>query len=343
MTASTIQVRDARKSNFFWAPNELIKRDGATLGVYGIAIYCALAAFADNENNTAFPSVATLAKTIGCSANKVREALSKLCDMKWIRSEARVTETDDGNTRFLSNLYYLLPTPGEVSQGEVPHTVSKGTAHGEVGVLHDSDQGTSQGEHDLYPLNNTQVTTPTEPKDSGAQPAVSTVTDPPSPAQPDATPKKKRARAAKPKEEKPKEPRQPDPAFDVIAERLFNAPPGSPALKDKSLCTRIGMVKSALHNAEITIGQFVDACSWYRQSTGLSLPRDPGKVVTMVLDYRAGHKADEDVVYANGMTRAQAKAASAETVAAYQGEDQAARAVMESIMNGTYQPQEANS
>lgn len=115
-------LRDIRKPGWFWARNELIERDGKTLGAHGVAVYCVLAKIAGNKDH-ALPSVGTIAEKIGCSPNTARKAIDKLVELGWVRREARRHVSEDGEVHHLSNKYYLLdgggtaspavPTPGD--------------------------------------------------------------------------------------------------------------------------------------------------------------------------------------------------------------------------------------
>ena len=112
---SNFDVRDTRNRNWLWMRRELLREHGDRLGVYGIAVYAALASFAD-ESNTAYPSIQSVADMIGCSTNKVRESINQLCQLGWIGYEEQ--HTDSG--RQTSHLFYLLKAPvnGEGSQRE---------------------------------------------------------------------------------------------------------------------------------------------------------------------------------------------------------------------------------
>lgn len=132
-------LRDVRAPGWFWAHNELIERDGADLGVYGIAVYCVLAKMA-GEKHVAMPSVGTIAKKIGCSSNKARDALQQLEEMGWIKIRPRSAVSSDGKTYQLSNEYLLL------NNGTPQHAVptppdEEGTPQsGEGGTPPDGDE-----------------------------------------------------------------------------------------------------------------------------------------------------------------------------------------------------------
>lgn len=145
-------VRDHRQPGWFWASNEMIDQAGAELGPYGIAVYMALARWA-GKDGTCYPSIATIAKKLGCSSNKVRESLKNLTEAGWIKIEKRT----DGK-RHQSNLYILLPPPQDeegASQDE------EGTSQDEVGVLHHKESTNKES-------------TKTQEKDSPAKPEQST-------------------------------------------------------------------------------------------------------------------------------------------------------------------------
>lgn len=70
------EVRDHRKPGWLWADRLIVKRDGAELGVYGVAVYVALCSFADENEQKCWPSHATLAKLLGGSRRKVERPTS---------------------------------------------------------------------------------------------------------------------------------------------------------------------------------------------------------------------------------------------------------------------------
>ena len=56
----------------------MIDDHGATLGAYGIAVYAVLCRFANNDTQEAYPSLATIARLIGCSKPTVIKSLKTL-------------------------------------------------------------------------------------------------------------------------------------------------------------------------------------------------------------------------------------------------------------------------
>jgi len=119
-----IQIRDQRKSGWFWVDTRLVKRDAKTLGTDAIAVYCVLAAYANNDTQEAFPGVRTIAKMLHISPTTVREAIDALKINKWISVSERVT--DDGK-RHLSHIYTLIDAPGTAA-ALLPQRRKPGTA-----------------------------------------------------------------------------------------------------------------------------------------------------------------------------------------------------------------------
>jgi hypothetical protein len=106
----------AEWGGFSMFPNALFDKHGADLGVYGLAVFMALARFA-GQDKACFPAIKTVAKSIGCSENKVRDSIKMLVDLGWLVVTER--HNQKGQT---SNLYTLRGSPGEPpppSQGEV--------------------------------------------------------------------------------------------------------------------------------------------------------------------------------------------------------------------------------
>ena len=72
-----IEIRDRRRHGFFIVDNEIIDVYGAQIGVYGVAVYSALARFA-NADAECWPSLATLGARLNASRSSVIRALAKL-------------------------------------------------------------------------------------------------------------------------------------------------------------------------------------------------------------------------------------------------------------------------
>ncbi|KEK24728.1 helix-turn-helix domain-containing protein [Bacillus gaemokensis] len=124
-----------KRGGFFMIENEVI--DNGDLDVYAFKTYAVIARYANKETKSAFPSLNTLAKKVGCGKKKIIECIKILVEKKYI---AKTTRKDDKGDN-LSNLYHLLPTPGisrkqdmilERDQGSVlekPEVVSEGNTN----------------------------------------------------------------------------------------------------------------------------------------------------------------------------------------------------------------------
>ena len=111
-------VRDRRRKGFFTIDNELLDRYGDELGPYGLAVYMALARFA-NQEGSCWPSLATIARKTGMSRPQVIREIAKLKALALIAVEHQIGKKGEHT----SNLYILLdmttlaPIEGVVSPG----------------------------------------------------------------------------------------------------------------------------------------------------------------------------------------------------------------------------------
>lgn len=106
-----MQVRDMRSTHWFWMDNAILDIYGPQLGAYGIAVYTALCRMA-NANGTCWPSLNTLASTIGISRSTVIRSLEKLESLGLISISHR--NGSDGSQD--TNIYTILAVGGSVSQ-----------------------------------------------------------------------------------------------------------------------------------------------------------------------------------------------------------------------------------
>lgn len=74
---SSVRPRTLSRGGWAWFPRELILEAAPTLGPLAVAVYVALSSFA-NGDSVAFPSLGTLARTLGCSRHAVRRAVDRL-------------------------------------------------------------------------------------------------------------------------------------------------------------------------------------------------------------------------------------------------------------------------
>lgn len=106
------RVQDRRKAPYYRVEKIVYEDYAATIGVYGLAVYNALARYA-GEDETCYPSILLIAQKLGCSDRQVRRSIECLKEVGLIAVEPRFV---DG--RQTSNLYTLLDIGGvTVSQG----------------------------------------------------------------------------------------------------------------------------------------------------------------------------------------------------------------------------------
>lgn len=114
------QAKDIRRPPFYWIDNTIYEKYAALIGVYGLAVYNALAYYA-NRDGECFPAVLTIAKHLNCSDRMVQKTLHLLREHGLITIEDRII---DGKQT--SNLYTLVHIvgvntvhpPGEYSSPE---------------------------------------------------------------------------------------------------------------------------------------------------------------------------------------------------------------------------------
>lgn len=150
---TSIQIRDKRTANRFFVDNTIIRHYGPGLGPYGIAVYCCLCMHADVDDQTCFPSQATIAELIGCSRRKVHDAILLLEELRLIRVERRQKEAGD----YDSNIYTLLDPPTLAQDSSAPDAQPSAqdalpNAPRAQGVVHQSNNNNPHIEQS--PLNN---------------------------------------------------------------------------------------------------------------------------------------------------------------------------------------------
>lgn len=96
------QIRDGRATFLRLSPT-VLEKYGKYIGPIGIAVYCALAKYADNDTRESWPSHKTMADLIGTSSRSVKTYIGKLASVGLVEIEAR--HDDEG--RRTSNLYIL--------------------------------------------------------------------------------------------------------------------------------------------------------------------------------------------------------------------------------------------
>ena len=94
------------KGHYFGIPNDIIDKHGRTIGAIGVAVYAALARFADAKTGECWPAIARIERVLSLARSTVKFYLRKLADAGLIEIEERWAEPGDHT----SNLYTLLST-----------------------------------------------------------------------------------------------------------------------------------------------------------------------------------------------------------------------------------------
>lgn len=107
------QVRDRRKAPYYRVEKIVYEDYANMIGVYGLAVYNALARYA-GEDETCYPSIPLIAKKLGCSVRQVQRSIECLKGIGLIAVEPRFIEG-----KRTSNLYTLLDVSG-VTHSHLP-------------------------------------------------------------------------------------------------------------------------------------------------------------------------------------------------------------------------------
>ena len=104
------EVRDLRDGDWYWVDKKILSAYGRTLGSSGIAVYNALAFFADSQTQRCFPAHKSIAGLLGISRRTVIRKLKLLKKLGLIRAKKRKN----------SCLYLLLEPKPDVTNGTQP-------------------------------------------------------------------------------------------------------------------------------------------------------------------------------------------------------------------------------
>lgn len=107
MLKDTRTVIDFRKRRFVQVTREVLHNEAKLTKPAEIAVYAVLCMYADNDEKTSHPSVATIAKKSRCSERAVHRALATLKDAGYIE----IINRADKNGFRTSNQYALLDVP----------------------------------------------------------------------------------------------------------------------------------------------------------------------------------------------------------------------------------------
>jgi len=102
-------VRDLRDGDWYWVGRKVLRLYGRRLGTSGLAVYNALACFADSETQRCFPTRKVIAQILGVSRRTVTRKIKLLEELGLVGVEKARS----------SYHYLLLELPAEVT-GETP-------------------------------------------------------------------------------------------------------------------------------------------------------------------------------------------------------------------------------
>lgn len=134
-----------KRRGFFMVENDVI--DNGDLDVYEFKTYAVILRHANKETHSAFPSLNTLAKKVGCGKKKIVECIKSLIDKGYIAKIIRKDEKGDN----LSNVYHILQTPSISEKPGVVSEGNKGSVSQKLGVV-------SEGNTNNTNLNKTKLT-----------------------------------------------------------------------------------------------------------------------------------------------------------------------------------------
>lgn len=106
-----INIRDARKRDFFMVDNIIIDQYAGLIGPYATLVYMALCRHADASTRESYPSLQFLAKELGISRPTVKRAIQTLIQHRLLARQLRTSARGDPDT----NLYIILEPEGKIS------------------------------------------------------------------------------------------------------------------------------------------------------------------------------------------------------------------------------------
>jgi len=174
----TDTLRDQREPGFFIVDNEVLDLFGPQIGVYGFAVYCVLAKYANKRGEGAFPSYQAIADLVGMSRPKAFDGVKLLVECGLVVKTPRFSETGDQTT----NAYTLVNVKSlsAGSQPDLPPPSKRGLPPPVNVVYHPSKPRL----HDQDPINKTQLDQDKSKREDarGSMPDASAEPPPPPPA-----------------------------------------------------------------------------------------------------------------------------------------------------------------
>lgn len=147
----TDTLHDQREPGFFIVDNEVLDLFGPQIGVYGFAVYCVLAKYANKKGEGAFPSYQAIADMVGMSRPKAFDGVKLLVKCGLVVKTPRFSETGDQTT----NAYTLVNVKALAagSKPDLPPPSKRGLPPPVNVVYHPSKPRL----HDQDPINKTQL------------------------------------------------------------------------------------------------------------------------------------------------------------------------------------------
>ncbi len=126
---SPLHIRSHRAAHWFWIDNAILDRHGPALGAIGLALYLALARYANGKTGQCYPSLGRLGRDIAVTPLTVSRYLHRLVTRGLITMEARPG---------FPSLVTLLDVPPEDAEGSLPgKEVAEGGSNGVKEGLND--------------------------------------------------------------------------------------------------------------------------------------------------------------------------------------------------------------
>ena len=149
--APTVQIRSQRRAHWAWFDHALIDDHAHQIGPIGVALYVALARYANHHTGQCWPSLVRLSRQLGMTRLTARRYLQRLVDQGLITVQER-----HGHT-FLVTLLDILPPP----QTCLPDKQGEGRTclPDKQGGVHAGSSGCIRGEHEPDLLNQHKQTT----------------------------------------------------------------------------------------------------------------------------------------------------------------------------------------
>lgn len=141
-----IEIRDARRRDFFIVDNVIIDHYGSIIGPFAVLTYVSLCRHADCSTRETYPSLSLIAKELGISRMTVIRSIQKLITHGLIVRKYRKSKSGDPDT----NIYIILEPWGSHSQRLPKKTEMLQPSNSSVEVVTHSDQvvtHSDQGSH----------------------------------------------------------------------------------------------------------------------------------------------------------------------------------------------------